>query len=79
MFDSDEEITKSVGETPEQIILQRGLPFEVKIPSRKPVETQNMTDDQMNAELEKGYRDMKEGRVKPAREAFAKFREDYGL
>ncbi len=38
-----------------QIILQRGLPFEVKMPSVRPVDVSALSEAQMNAELEKGY------------------------
>lgn len=54
-----------------QIILNRGLPFEVKIPVAKPVSVAEMTDAELNAELEKGYADMTAGRTKPAGQAFA--------
>ena len=37
-----------------QIILQRGLPFEVKMPSARPVGISALSEAQMNAELEKG-------------------------
>lgn len=57
-----------------QIILNRGLPFEVKIPAAKPV---NVAE--LNAELEKGYADMVAGRTKPARQVFADIRKDYGI
>jgi len=62
-----------------QIILQRGLPFEVKIPSSKPVDMSALTVEQMNTELEKGYADIKAGRTKPANKAFADIRKDYNL
>lgn len=62
-----------------QIILQRGLPFEVKIPSAKPVDMTFITDEQLNAELEKGYADMNAGRTKPAGEVFESIRKDYNL
>ncbi|MGC6176957.1 type II toxin-antitoxin system RelB/DinJ family antitoxin [Lacrimispora sp. 38-1] len=62
-----------------QIILQRGLPFEVKIPSPKPVNMSALTVEQMNTELEKGYADMKAGRTKPVNKAFADIRKDYNL
>ena len=41
-----------------QIILQGGLPFEVKMPSARPVDVSALSEAQMNAELEKGYADM---------------------
>ena len=41
-----------------QIILQRGLPFEVKIPSARPVDISALSEVEFNEELEKGYADM---------------------
>ena len=62
-----------------QIILNRGLPFAVKIPMEKPVNVAELIETELNAELEKGYTDMVAGRTKPARQAFADIRKDYGI
>lgn len=62
-----------------QIILNRGLPFEVKIPTGRPVNAAELTHEELDAELEKGYADMIAGRTKPARQVFADIRKDYGL
>ena len=62
-----------------QIILNRGLPFEVKIPTARPVNMSELTEAEFDAELEKGYADMVAGRTKPARQAFADIRKDYGI
>ena len=62
-----------------QIILQRGLPFEVKMPASRLVDSSVLSDAEMDAELEKGYADMKAGRTKSAKSAFADIRKDYGL
>ena len=62
-----------------QIILNRGLPFDVKIPTARPVDVTELTEAELNAELEKGYADMVAGKTKPARQAFADIRKDYGL
>lgn len=62
-----------------QIILNRGLPFDVKIPTEKQIDVAELTEAELNAELEKGYADMAAGRTKPARQAFADIRKDYGL
>ena len=62
-----------------QIILQRGLPFEVKIPSTRPVDINTLSEVEFNEELEKGYADMQAGRTKNAKKAFADIRKDYGL
>lgn len=62
-----------------QIILQRGLPFDVKLPSTKPTNMSALSEEQMNLELEKGYADRKAGKTKPASKAFADIRKDYNL
>ena len=41
-----------------QIVLQRGMPFEVKLPAARPLDVSNMTDEQLNAELEKEFADI---------------------
>ncbi|MBR1567360.1 MAG: type II toxin-antitoxin system RelB/DinJ family antitoxin [Lachnospiraceae bacterium] len=62
-----------------QIILQRGLPFEVKMPTRGMVDATELSYAEMDAELEKGYADMKAGRTKSVKSTFADIRKDYGL
>ena len=62
-----------------QIIPQRGLPFEVKLPNVRPVDTSALSETQMNAELEKGYADMQEGHTRAASDVFADIRKDYNL
>jgi addiction module RelB/DinJ family antitoxin len=62
-----------------QIILNRGLPFEVKIPPARHVNVAELSESELNAELEKGYADMVAGKTKPARQAFADIRKEYGI
>ena len=62
-----------------QIILQRGIPFDVKMPSTRLPDVSVLTDPQMDEELEKGFSDIKAGRTKSAKEAFASIRKDYDL
>ena len=62
-----------------QIILQRGIPFEMKLPERKPVDMNALSQEQLNTELQKGYDDVLAGRTKPADQVFAAIRRDYGL
>ena len=56
-----------------QIILQRGLPFEVKIPSARPVDISTLSEVEFNEELEKGYADMHDRRTKNAKKALLIF------
>lgn len=62
-----------------QIILQKGLPFEVKLPVAQPVDLSTLTEAQLNAELEKGYADVTAGKTTSAKKVFADIRKDYGV
>ena len=62
-----------------QFILNRGLPFEVKIPTARPVDISRMNVETLDMELEKGYADMQAGRTKSAAQVFADIRRDYNV
>ena len=62
-----------------QIILQRGLPFEVRLPDTMPIDISTLTEEQLNSELEKGYADIAAGRTKSAKKVFEDIRKDYGV
>ncbi len=61
-----------------QIVLQNGLPFEVKLPEH-PLDSSRMTAAQLDTELEKGYVDAKAGRTVPMEQAFAEIRKEFGV
>ncbi len=58
-----------------QVILQRGLPFEVKLPEH-PLDISRMTAEQLDAELEKGYAQIKAGQTISAKQAFDELRRE---
>ena len=62
-----------------QVVLHRGLPFDVKLPASRPVDMTTLTEDQLRAEIQKGYEDVLAGRTKPTDQVFAEIRRDYGL
>jgi len=67
--DSAEEILKNLGISASsavqmfyrQIILHRGLPFDVKLPSSVPVAIGGMSKEELDAELQKGVDSLKSG------------------
>ena len=61
-----------------QVILQRGLPFEVKLPEH-PLDISRMTEEQLDTELEKGYAQMQAGQTIPAKQAFDELRGELGV
>ena len=63
----------------EGVLLNRGIPFEVKIPPASLVNAAELSEAKLDAELEKGYADMKAGKTKPAKQAFDDIRRDYRI
>lgn len=73
-------MSNAIGLFLRQVVLQRGLPFEVKLPEQnKPIALKTLSADEFNKEMEKGYADMKAGRVRPAADVFAELQKDYGI
>ena len=62
-----------------QIILQKGLPFEVKLPSARPLDITALDEEELDAELEKGFADIEAGRTRDAKGVFDEIRRDYGV
>lgn len=62
-----------------QIVLQQGLPFDVKLNYKKPVDINSITKDELNKELEKGYQSILSGNVKSAEEVFESLHKEFGI
>jgi len=72
-------MSNAIGLFLRQVVLQGGLPFDVKLPKKKPVAMGSLSETELNVELEKGYTDMKKGRVRPATDVFSDLQKDYGV
>ena len=72
-------MSNAVGMFLKQVILRRGLPFDVTLPTAHPLELSTLTEDELHAELEKGYADVLAGNVLPAKEAFTSLRGELGI
>lgn len=62
-----------------QVVLQRGLPFEVRLPAEQPLDISTLTEEQLSAELEKGYVDITTGRTRSSKSVFEDIRKDYDI
>ena len=62
-----------------QVVMQRGIPFDVKLPATKPVGVSGLTETELDAELEKGFADLVRRNTKPAEKAFLDISRDYGI
>ena len=62
-----------------QVVLQKGIPFEMKIPTQKPLAVGSMSKKEFDAVLQKGLDDVKAGRVHTSAEVKAKLKRKYGI
>ena len=72
-------MSNAVGMFLRQVVLQRGIPFEMKLPPATPLSYDALTREQFDAEMEKGMADIKEGRVYSADTIEAEMKRDFGV
>lgn len=70
-------MSNAVGMFLRQVVMQRGIPFEMKLPDTAPVAYGELTKEQFIAEIEKGMADAKSGNVISADDAEQHFRQKF--
>ncbi len=72
-------MSNAIGLFLRQVIMQRGIPFDMKLPERIPVAIGSMTRAELHAELEKGYADAAAGRLYDINDVVSDLNRDYDL
>ncbi len=72
-------MSNAVGMFLRQIVLQKGIPFEMKLPRTTPLEYSSLTKEQFDKEIEKGMSDVKAGRVYSAEAIEKEMKRDFGI
>ena len=62
-----------------QVVMQRGIPFDVKLPAIKSISLSELTEIDLNEELEKGYTDFAQGNTESVEKVFSDIRKDYSI
>ena len=62
-----------------QIVLQKGLPFEVKLPRRMPLDYSALSVEQFDTEIENGMVSLAAGKTTSANEVRERMRRQYGV
>ena len=62
-----------------QVILRRGMPFDVTLPALPPLDISMLSERELDAELEKGYADIESGNTQSAKDAFNSLRSELGI
>ena len=55
------------------------MPFELKLPEQSVLNFNQLTEKEIDLELQKGIDDVKSGKIKESKQAFADIRKDYKL
>lgn len=62
-----------------QVVLQRGIPFEMKLPDNAPLNYQDLSKEQFDAEIQKGMDSLDSGKGYSAESIAAEMRRDFGV
>ena len=72
-------MSNAVGMFLRQVVLQKGIPFEMKLPAAKPLNYNQLSKVELEAALQEGYDDIINGRVVSAEEVKAEMKQRYGI
>ena len=72
-------MSNAIGLFLKQVVLQRGIPFEMKLPAKKPIALGALSDAQLNEELNLGIADFENGNYTTSEDLSDKFRKAYGI
>ncbi len=72
-------MSNAIGMFLRQVVMQRGIPFEMKLPANKPLAIGSLTKEQFDEEMQKGMDDIKAGRVYSAESVEDEMRRIYGI
>ena len=72
-------MSNAVGMFLRQVVIQRGIPFEMKLPAKHPLAISELSREQFDAELLKGMNDIESGQVFSADDVEAEMRRIYGV
>lgn len=71
-------MSNAIGMFLKQVVIQRGMPFEIKLPAVMPVAISGLTKERFDAEMQMGMDDIAAGRVIAADDVEAEMRRLYG-
>ena len=72
-------MSNAIGLFLRQVILQRGIPFDMKLPKSNPLVIGSLSEEQFNAEIEKGLTDLTNQKIVSADKVAERMRRDFGI
>ena len=62
-----------------QVVMHKGIPFDMKLPQNMPVSLEALTEAEFNAEIEKGLNDIVAGKVSSIDDVTKRMKQDFGI
>ena len=62
-----------------QIVLRKGIPFDVRLPHNAPLNFYALSPEQLDAEIQKGFDDLDAGRVVSSKQVRAEMQRQHGV
>ena len=72
-------MSNAIGLFLRQVVLQRGIPFEMKLPEKKLPDYNSMTDEQFDAAIMRGMMDISEGKIMSSAQVADMMKREYGV
>lgn len=72
-------MSNAVGMFLHQVVLQKGIPFEIKIPNSKPLVLNSLSDEEFNAIIENGMKDYADNRVHTSQEVRMQMKRNFNV
>ena len=72
-------MSNAVGMFLHQVVLQKGIPFEIKIPNSKPLVLNSLSDEEFNAIIENGMKDYADHRVHTSQEVRMQMKRNFNV
>lgn len=72
-------MSNAVGMFLRQVVLNKGLPFEVKLPTNKPLTLSSLSEQDFNIIMENGMQEYSDGNVQTAKEVRKLAKRNFGI
>ncbi|MBQ6677863.1 MAG: type II toxin-antitoxin system RelB/DinJ family antitoxin [Clostridia bacterium] len=72
-------MSSAIGMFLRQVVMQNGIPFDMKLPLRRPLEYGKLTKEEFDAEIRKGIDDAESGKLYSADEVEAQMKSRFNV
>ena len=72
-------MSNAIGMFLRQVVMQNGIPFDMKLPLSRPLAYGELTKEQFDADIQKGFDDAESGKVYSAADVEAHMKSRFGI